>query len=93
MDPNDPVHDQLSQRWTAIRLYGTYEAENLAYKWLDKLQEWGLHPDGGKADDAYFAAAEYLMQIRKDLGVPEWKPAESPESKQATGQRKRDHGQ
>jgi hypothetical protein len=38
----------------------------------------------------YSVAASYLIQIRKDLGVPEWKPA-APESKPDVAQRKRDH--
>lgn len=86
---NDPVYHQLTQRWTPIRVYGTYEADKLASKCLDKLQDWGVHPDRGDlADEAIAAGIEYLFQIRRDLGVPEWTPAESTEAKPATGQRK-----
>ena len=85
---DDPAFGELAQRWTPIRVYGTYEADTLAFKCMDRLQDWGHHPDRGDlADDAYSVGVEYLFQIRKDLGVPEWKPAEPPDSKPATGQR------
>lgn len=94
----EPIHDdrvfeELEHRWGPIRVYGTYEAEMLAYKCLDRLQEWGRHPDKGElADDAYSVTIGYLSQIRKDLGVPEWKPADSPGSKPAIAQGRRDRG-
>jgi hypothetical protein len=81
---DDQIFDELTQRWTPIRVYGTYDADHLALDCLTRLQEWGCHPDRGDlADAVYSVAARYISQIRKDLGVPEWKPAESPESKPA----------
>lgn len=89
----DPVFDELSNRWTPVRGYGTYEAQQLAFKCLERLQDWGRQPDScDLSEDAFIVAAEYLFQIRKDLGVPEWKSAKSlesksPEAKPTTDQR------
>jgi hypothetical protein len=81
---DDALFDELSQRWTPIRVYGTYDADHLALDCLTRLQQWGRQPDEGElADAVYSVAASYISQIRKDLGVPEWKPAKSPESKPA----------
>jgi hypothetical protein len=68
----DPVYDELSNRWTLITVYGTEEADSLAYRCLDKLQVSGSHPDD---DEVYMARAQYVHQIRNDLGVPERTPA------------------
>ena len=85
---DDPVYNELASRWTPVRVYGTYEADNLAFECLDQLQMWGYEPENGKlGDEVYTAATRYLFQIRKELGVPEWKPAETPEPKPATDQR------
>ena len=74
---HDPVFDGLSERHTALMVYGTYEAEQAAYKCMDCLILAAIHPEAAdRADDVYTARAEYLFQIRKDLGVPEWKPAD-----------------
>jgi hypothetical protein len=90
---DDRVFDELSRRWGPIQVYGTYEADNLAFKCLEGLQDWGRHPEKGDlAEDVYSASTGYRSQIRKDLGVPEWKPAESPEPKPAIGQGRRDRG-
>lgn len=87
------VFAELGNRYTPIRIYGTYEADTIAFRCLNMIQDWGQNPDDGVlADDVYSAAVEYVSQIRKDLGVPEWKPAElpkPPEPKPATGQQKR----
>ena len=72
---DDPVFDGLSERWTAVRIYGTYEADQAAYHCLDRVQIAAIHPeDGVLGEDVYAAEAAYVEQIRKDLGVPEWKP-------------------
>jgi hypothetical protein len=89
---DDALFDQLGQRWTPIRVYGTNDADLLALDCLTRLQDWGHHPDNGDlADGVYSVAASYLTQIRKDLGVPEWKPAQPQESKPDVAQRKRDN--
>jgi hypothetical protein len=86
--PDDPVFKGLSDHWTLLSVYGTYEADTLAYQCRARLHLWGLHPDRGDlADGVNSARAQYVNQIRKELGVPEWKRAESPESKPATDQR------
>jgi hypothetical protein len=91
--PDDPVFNGLSEHWTLISVYGTDEADTLAFHCLDRLHAWGLHPDRGDlAYGVYSARSRYVYQIRKDLGVPVpvpvWEPAESLESKPSTGQRK-----
>ncbi len=72
---DDPVFDGLGERWTAVRIYGTYEADQAAFHCLESLQIAAIHPeDGVLGEDVYAAEATYPEQIRKDLGVPEWKP-------------------
>ena len=74
---DDAVFDELNSRLTPIRVYGTYEADCLALECLTNLQMWGREPDKDRlSNDAFSAATRYLFQIREDLGVPEWKPAE-----------------
>ena len=85
---DDAVFDELNSRLTPIRVYSTYEADHLALECLTDLQMWGREPGKNRlSDDAFSSAVRYRLQIRKDLGVPEWKPAESPEPKPATDQR------
>ena len=87
--PNNPVYNELIRRSTLIWVYGTDEADNLASICVKKLRLWGLHSGRADlADDVHSAAASYLFQIREDLGVPQWKPAEPPESMPAIDQRK-----
>ena len=84
---DDAIFDELGSRLTPIKVYGTYEADHLALECLTNLQIWGRNPDRGRlSDDAFSVAVKYLFQIRKDLGVPEWKPAELLEPKPATDQ-------
>lgn len=87
--------NELSYRWEPIRIYGTRKASDLAYACMDKIGDWRRHlDDWDLADDVFIAAGNYLGQIRKELGVPdwedvpdwsgvtEWEPAESPEPSQ-----------
>ena len=75
-----PFFDELFNRWTLISVYGTFEADALAFMCLQHLQYWGIHPENGKLrHGVYGVGTRYLNQIRKELGVPEWKPPESPE--------------
>jgi hypothetical protein len=72
-DDVDEVFKGLSERLVAVRVFGTYEADLLARDCLNKLQVSALHPeDAARSEDAVRAGAEYLLQIRKDLGVPRW---------------------
>lgn len=44
--------------------------------YLDKLTDWARARENGVlGDDAISARVSYVLQIRKDLGVPEWTPA------------------
>jgi hypothetical protein len=73
LDDDDVAFKGLSERLVAVRVFGTYEADLLARDCLDKLQRSALHPeDTARFEDAVRAGAEYLLQIRKDLGVPRW---------------------
>lgn len=86
--PWDSVFDELNNRWALIRVYGTYEADMLAFKCLNSLQLSASHPERDDwEEEVYSLGAEYLAQIRKDLGVPERKPPEPPGSKPAADQR------
>jgi hypothetical protein len=75
-DLDDPAFDGLSERWAAVHLYGTYEADMKASECVHQLKLLALHPENASlTDDVANASADYFLQIRKDLGVPEWKPA------------------
>jgi hypothetical protein len=73
---NDRVFNGLTERHSTLWLYGTYEAEQAAGQCLTALKLAAIHPEnGGLQEDVYEAGSTYLLQVRKDLGVPEWIPA------------------
>jgi len=89
----DRVYAELNHRWGPIRVYGTFEADSLAFESMDILQQWGMHPEREDlADDAFDASHRFLSQIRQDLGVPEAKSADALESKQAIDRARRHRG-
>jgi hypothetical protein len=76
---NSPVFHGLYERNSAVRLYGTSEAQLAAFKCLDSFIMAAAHPEQVDRADALFEAEDgYLQQIRKDLGVPQRGPAEDP---------------
>lgn len=79
---NNPSPSDLTELWSAVRIYGTYEADNKASECIGFLDHWGNQPDDDMlADNFYSARAGYLLQIRKDLGILERKPEEKPSSR------------
>jgi len=70
--------DELSAFWTAITLYGTDRANDLANDCLASIKRWVADPDN---DDAAESALEawffFLEQIREDLDVPGHQPVRS----------------
>jgi hypothetical protein len=76
---DSPVFKGLYERHSAVRVYGTYEAQRAAFRCLDSFIEAAVHPDqAGHIGALYEAEDKYLEQIRKDLGVPKRGPAEDP---------------
>jgi hypothetical protein len=74
---SDLVFAELSDRWTAVSVYGTPEADSKASQCLVDLLAWAhQRDDPSLAEDALDAREAYLSQIRKDLGVPDRQPTE-----------------
>jgi hypothetical protein len=72
---DDPVFYGLRERYSALTVYGTHEAQQAAYNCLNALIVAAVNPEASAAAEHHFAAQSvYLRQIRKDLGVPEQQP-------------------
>ena len=55
---NNSAFDSLTERWATVSIYGTYEADQLAFRCQDKLIDWAHDPENGVlADDTYSARA------------------------------------
>jgi hypothetical protein len=68
------------ERLVAVQVYGTSEAWRLALNCQNAFM-FGLvsHPEDASAFEACMdAGAEFLHQVRRDLGVPQGTPAEEP---------------
>jgi hypothetical protein len=73
----DPAFAELADRLAAVNIYGTYEAVELAGECFGLLNEWACRRDKTDlAGPVVQAVKKFFAQIRKDLGVPERKPAE-----------------
>jgi hypothetical protein len=76
---DDPAWDGLDDRHSALLIYGTYEAERAAFRCLQSLRSAASRPEDKRLDEDLFEAwVAYLGLVRKDLGMPEWKPAREP---------------
>jgi hypothetical protein len=63
--------EALSDLWTAVTVYGTNKADELAYECLTRIETWAREPDNDNAaEDALDAWHNFLIQIRRDLDVP-----------------------
>jgi hypothetical protein len=81
------VYNGLYERFSAVVVYGTREAELLALISLTHLQQAAAHPEHPLlVEQAVGAREDYVKQVRKDLGVPEGAPEEEP-GDVASGQR------
>jgi len=69
--PSDDAFDVLTDRWTAVHVYGSEEGADLASQCLENLRlwAWNLHDDG-LADDVLQSWNQYVEHVRRDLGVP-----------------------
>jgi hypothetical protein len=78
---HDPVFNSLNDRFSALLVYGTVEAHKRAVKCFHCLQHVAVDAQYAAVDaeegiDFWVAKADYITQIRVDLGVPERTPAE-----------------
>jgi hypothetical protein len=72
----EPALNGLRERYVAVRIYGTHEAWHLALNCMVELVLSAERPmDASAFEAAMEAGDEYLRQVRKELGVPEPKPA------------------
>jgi len=67
-----PAFDSLYERFSAVELYGTEEAQQMAVVSLVHLEGAATDPrNSQEADDFWNGKAAYVTQIREELGVPE----------------------
>jgi hypothetical protein len=73
----NPILSTLGQRLAVIAIYGTHESEDLAHKCRKEFLRDRDEPGGARHFlDMIDARNNYVSQIRKDLGLPERKPAD-----------------
>ena len=75
--PSDDAFDVLTDRWTAVHVYGSEKGADLASQCLENLRLWAWNlDDDGLADDVLQFWNQYVEQVRRDLGVPHGPAAE-----------------
>jgi hypothetical protein len=78
---HDPAFKALADRSSAVQVYGTDEARRLASDCEVAVRLAAVYPDDRDRYEAFFQAwAEYVTQIREDLGVPDEGLGEDPDA-------------